>query len=213
VRGFERTRVQWMVIGLCGVLTVMLLAATVRMRTLQDLLRKADQVIGVSEKQRQTLERDLARERSAREALALELARVRSGSSSTAVGRAGAVSPSTLTLDPLVKRSGSPPQKNIDAPTPDAVVEFRLLLPDKARSDLKELQITARDWSTGTVRWSIASVRLASAVGRRAALAYVTGEMLAPGAYEFVLAPVGEGGAQPDPVAAYELGVTRRAAR
>jgi hypothetical protein len=213
VRGFERPRVQWMVIGLCAVLTIMLMAATVRMRTLQDALRKADQVIGVNEKQRQTLERDLARERSAREALALELARVRSGSTSTAGGGAGARSPSTLTLDPLVKRSGSPPEKSIDAPTPDTIVELRLLLPDKARSDLKELQITARDWSTGSVRWTIASVRLGSAVGRPAALAYLTGEMLAPRAYEFVLAPVGEGGPQPDPVAAYELGVTRRAAR
>ena len=213
MRGFERPRVQWMVIGLCAVLTIMLMAATVRMRALQDLLRKADQVIGVNDKQRQTLERDLARERSAREALALELARVRSGSASTVGGRPGAGTPSTLTLDPLVKRSGSPPEKNIDAPTPDTIVEFRLLLPDKARTDLKELQITARDWSTGTVRWTIATVRLGSAVGRRAALAYVTGEMLAPGAYEFVLAPVGEGGPQPDSVAAYELGVTRRAAR
>jgi hypothetical protein len=213
MRGFERPRVQWMVIGLCGVLTVMLTAATVRMRTLQDLLRKADQVIGVNEKQRQTLERDLAREQSAREALAVELARVRSGSASTAGGGPGAGTRSTLTVDPLVKRSGSPPEKNIDAQTPDTIVELRLLLPEKTRTGLKELQITARDWSTGSVRWSIATVRIASATGRRAALAYVTGEMLAPGAYEFVLAPVGEGGPQPDPIAAYELGITRRAAR
>ena len=212
MRGFERPRVQWMVIGLCALLTTLLVAATVRLRTLQDLLRKADQVMSMNEKEQQTLERDLARERSAREALALELGRVRSGSAAGG-GGAGAGTPSTLTLDPLVKRSGSPPEVNINAPTADMVVELRLLLPDKARTDLKELQITARDWSTGTVRWSIGSVRLSSAEGRRAALAYVTGEMLAPGAYEFVLAPVGEGGPQPDPVAAYELGITRRAAR
>jgi hypothetical protein len=214
VRGFERPRVQWMVIGLSAVLTIMLVAATVRLRTFQGLLRKADQVMGTNEKVRQTLERDLARERSAREALALELARVRSGSAATGGGGAGAGSASTLTLDPLVKRSASPPEANIDAPTADTVVELRLLLPDQARSDLKQLQITARDWSTGTVRWSLGNVRLASTGGRRTAVAYLTGEMLAPGAYEFVLAPAGEGGPQPEAVAAYELGVvSRRAAR
>ena len=212
MRGFERPRVQWMVIGLCAVLTIMLAVATVRMRTLQDLLRQADQVMGLNEKERQTLERDLARERSAREALSLELGRARSGAAPTGDGGAGG-SPSTLTLDPLIKRSGSPPEANIDAPTVDTVVELRLLLPDASRTDLQELKITARDWSTGTMRWSIASVRLATAAGRGAALAYVTGEMLAPGAYELVLAPAGAEGPQPNPGAAYELGVTRLAAR
>ena len=211
MRGFERPRVQWMVLAVCALLTLMLVAATVRIRALQDLLRKADQVITVHEKQRQTQEQELARERSAREALALELGRVRS--TETAGGAAGAGSPSTLTLDPVVQRSGSAPEHNIVAPPEYAAIELRLLLPDKVRTDAKELQITARDWSTGAVRWSVGSVRLGSAVGGRAALAYVTGAMLAPGAYEFVLAPIAESAPQPEPVAAYELGVTRRATR
>ena len=203
MRGFERPRVQWMVIALCAVLTIMLAAATVRMWTLQDLLRKADQVMGLNEKERQTLERDLARERSAREALSLELGRARSG----------AAPPSTLTLDPLIKRSGSPPESNMEAPRADGVIELRLLLPDTAPPNLKQLQITARDWSTGTVRWSVGSARLTPVDGRRAAVAYVTGEMIAAGTYEFLLTPMGEGGPQPDAVAAYELGISRRATR
>jgi hypothetical protein len=201
-----------MVIGLCAVLTIMLAAATVRMRTLQDLLRKADQVMGMNEKERQTLERDLARERSAREALALELARARNGAP-PAGGAAGATKPSTLTLDPVVKRSGSPPESNIEAPRADGVIELRLLLPDRAPPNLKQLQITARDWSAGTVRWSVGSARLTTVDGRRAAVTYVTGEMIAAGTYEFLLTPIGDGGPQPDAVAAYELGISPRATR
>jgi hypothetical protein len=212
VRGFEKPGIQWTVIALGIALMILLVAATVRIRTLQDLLRRADQVMSTEGKRRETLERDLARERSTREALALELARVRSGAACGGSGDAAA-GPPTLTLDPVRERSGSPPAVNIDSADPDTVVELRLLLPDTASSELKQLNLTARDWTTGAVRWSLGAVRVATADGRRAAVAQVSGEMIAPGVFEFVLAPVGEGGPQPEAVAAYELAVNPRAAR
>jgi hypothetical protein len=212
VRGFEKPGIQWTVIALGIALTILLVTATARIRTLQDLLRRTDQVMSTEGKRRETLERDLARERSTREAFALELARVRNGAGPAGSGPAAA-GPPTLTLDPVRERSGSPPAVNIDSPPLDTVVELRLLLPDKASSELKQLNLTARDWTTGAVRWSLGGVRVATADGRRAAVAHVSGEMVAAGVFEFVLAPVGDGGPQPESVAAYELGVNPRAAR
>ena len=67
VRGFEKPGIQWTVIALGIALMILLIAATVRIRTLQDLLRRADQVMSTEGKRRETLERDLARERSTRD--------------------------------------------------------------------------------------------------------------------------------------------------
>ncbi len=109
--------------------------------------------------------------------------------------------PPTLTLEPSTTRAATPPEETVQAVAPDQVVLMRFGLPPKAVQDSHAYQVTARDWSSGQVRWVRAG--LSAEKGERSSFLAVniTGDMLPPGSYEFLVSLAGS------EAASYELTV------
>lgn len=178
VAGLRRPGAQWALVGGAALLVALLWWALLELRETRAAVRGLHAATELAAKERASLEAELARERSAREALALEVGRQR-----TRLGGTGAADGApTLTLDPLARPPASRPEPSIAAPAPDRVLHLRLLLPAGAPR-VERAQVVARDWSSGEARW-IVSGRAAVIDGRRMVRAFVTGEMLAPGPYE-----------------------------
>jgi hypothetical protein len=149
---------------------------------------------------RQQAEIQLAHERSAREALALEAARLR-GTAALADAP-----PPTLTLTPLERRGAAPPPPSVDAPSRQQVVELRLVLPRAVPAGLREFAVAVRTWSGGQTVWARAGLAATTLDGHAAVTTLITGDALAPGAYELLLTATSAAG-QPSEVATYEVSI------
>ena len=199
VSGFDRPATQWAFVVLSLVLIAMCAAGGValrRARTAQQALRVAD-LDGRLD--RQALEMRFAREQSAREALSLEVSRLRG----TALP-AGATVP-TLTLSPLSSRGAAPPEATVDAPAAPVAIELRLMLPRPGLGN-PLYTVTLRNWSSGAVLWSRGGLKGTRIDGRPAVAAPITGDVLAPGAYEILLTAMAGDGPSSE-VASYEVAV------
>ena len=202
VTGLERPVGQWALVAGCFVLIGLLAGATV---TIWRERAHVERLLAAQHTARTELtsrERELTRERAAREAFSLELARMRAQQSPAGVESAAGVP--TLTLVPTDKPRPLPPEPTVTAPERSQTVLLRLVLPAGVTVQDGEFQVAARDWSTGRSVWSTGAARTATVEGRRAVLAHISGEMLGPGAYEVVLTT---GAASPAPIAVYEVGV------
>src|SRR5262245_48649074 len=122
IPGLDRPSWQWALIAASVVVTGLAAGEAVLLRRarIANAGLQADALEARLERDR--VERTLARERSAREALTVELSR-RGGAPPPAPA------PATLTLEPIRSRGASPPRPTIDSPPPDRVVEMRLRLP------------------------------------------------------------------------------------
>jgi hypothetical protein len=180
----------------CVLLVLLLAGAAVTVRRAGGRIREA-QAAGLNVRvDRDRLEAQLARERAAREALSLELTRQR--------GRASDVPEvPTLTLEPSRKRQATPPEATVVAVAAEQVVLLRLILPSNAREN-GGYHLTARDWSSGQIRWTRSGLASVKVENGRAVVANVTGEMLVPGSYE-VLVSLGNSGDGLRTVCSYEL--------
>jgi hypothetical protein len=195
--GFERPLIQWLFVAL----SVVLIATAGGAAWMAGRARAATQQARAAEEsgrfERQQLDAQLARERSAREALALELTRQRqSGAERTAVIP-------TLTLTPLAVRGTTPPEPSATAQHATQVIELRLVLPSSGKR-YTGFDVALRDWSTGLVVWSRGGLKAATIDGQSVMTTYVTGEMFRPGAYEVLVSGQMPEGKKED-VASYEI--------
>lgn len=200
VSGLERPWIQWTFVAL-GLLLVGLAAvqtmAIRRARADVKLARAAEMNARLD---RQQLEMQLARERSAREALSIDVARLRGSAAD-----AGAAPPA-LTLMPLTMRGATPAGASIDAPGRDVVIELRLVLPRTAPAGLHDFAVAIRTWSSGKPVWMRGGLARTAGETRPAITALITGDTLLPGAYELLLTAVSADGQGVD-VGSYELSV------
>ena len=200
VSGLERPWIQWSFVATGVLLTAIAAAEAVairRGRVALDTSRAAEMNARLD---RQQLEIQLSHERSAREGLAIEVSRLRGSAAPS-----GAALP-TLTLIPLTTRGGTPPAASVEAPSPEQVIELRLLVPRDAPAGLRDLTITLRTWSSGQTLWSRGGLTAAPIEGRAAVTTFITGDVLVPGAYELRLtAATGVG--EPAVVASYEVSI------
>jgi hypothetical protein len=201
ISGFERPALQWLFVAL----SVALMLATAGAAWFARRAMAEGQAARTREEggrlERQHLEAQLARERSAREALALQLGRVRAEGDSRDMGRGLP----TLTLTPLAARGASPPAATVAPQHATQIVELRLVLPSGVTQHSR-FEIMWRDWSTGTLVWSRGGLAPASVDGRPGVTAFVTGDVIRMGAYEIQWSGTTLEGRKEE-VAAYELGV------
>lgn len=204
VKGLDKPLVQWFLLAACAVMTILLVLAA---RSVARATRQVDDLVAgqtTAAVDRQSLEEQLTRERATREALALEIARLRARQGPET--SSGSEIP-TLTLAPTASLGVGPPEPTVAEPGRAQLIELRLLMPETVGDNVKTCQIIARDWSTGQPRWSRADVPVADIDGRRAAVAYVTGEMFAPGAYELLVTPTASDTGASEPTVSFEVGV------
>lgn len=194
VKGLERPEWQWGLIAVCLLLMLSVVAAALTIRRANARMADAETVYQRARTQLEQMEGDLARERAARDAFSREVIRLRAGTPPGAP-------PPTLTLEPSSTRASTPPEETVQTVAPDQVVLMRFGLPPKAVQDSHAYQVTARDWSSGQVRWVRAG--LSAEKGERSSFLAVniTGDMLPPGSYEFLVSLAGS------EAASYELTV------
>jgi hypothetical protein len=193
IRGLDRPPLQWLFAALALVLILVTVTLAVTLRRAQ---ARADALL-VAEAEAllvaQRLEIELARERSASEALAIQVGRLKGPE------RTSDTAP-TLTLTPPASRSATPPEPTVPPPAPAQSIALRLVLPPGADTS-RRFSITIRDWSTGEVHWRRHGLAAATVEGRPVVVAHVAGDVFARGAYEVVLS-AGE-----EVVASYEMAV------
>lgn len=191
--GFDRAAVQWAFTAASIVLVGVTILVTLEVRRRSDDVRMLTKELEGARAEISRLEGQLVRERSTREALALELGRRRDPSTSA--------TPPSLTLYPESRRTGQPPAASLAAPGPDGLIQLRLVLPAAVRVEATApLDLALRDWSSGKVMWTRGNLRPDLVEHRSAVSAYVSGDLLASGAYELVLR-----NAAGDAIASYEL--------
>jgi hypothetical protein len=198
VKGLDRAVWQWALVAACVLLTLLLTGAAASVRRAGARIRDLETASVNARVERDRLDAQLMRERAAREALSLELTRQRSRQSSVPS------SVPTVTLEPSGTRRASPPAGTVTAVAPEQVVLIRLVLPAKSVRDGRVYEIAARDWSSGQVRWVRRGLAAVEVDRNLAVVANVTGEMLAPGSYEFHVSVAGSASASSE-TASYEL--------
>lgn len=198
VSGLDRPVIQWTFVALGVVLIALTAAEAVAIRRVRARIEEARTAEMNARLDRQQLEIELVRERSAREALSIEVARLRGAATP------GGAAPPTLTLTPLAKRGGTPPAPSVQAPAAGQVIELRLELPRQVATGLHGFTIAIRQWSSGETLWARGGLSAARNGGRPAVAALVTGDALAAGPYEILLSAVTPAG-QPAEVATYEV--------
>jgi hypothetical protein len=197
ISGFERPVVQWLFAGLSVLLIAVVGGAAWVARRANAEAAAARSMEEGGRLERQHLDAQLARERSAREALTLELSRAREG-----IVEPARMMP-TLTLEPLRMRGATPPEPTVATQHATQVIELRLRLPPM-RAPITRFDITLRNWSSGDLVWSRGGLT-SSTLDRRAMVAvFVTGDVFRPGAYELLLSGTTPEGQKAD-VAAYEV--------
>lgn len=197
VSGFERPIVQWLFVA-SGIILIAVAAgealALRRARAEVESVRAADLSSRI---EGDRLRGQLTREQAARESFSLELARQRAAGASTALP--------TLTLSPLTHRDAQPPDPTVVKPADTQLIQLRLVLPSSAKSDAPRYRIGMRTWSGGDAVWSRSGLPMSTIESRRMVTAFITGDVLAPGAYEITLAT--DAGDKSAEVAVYEVGV------
>jgi hypothetical protein len=197
VSGFERPMVQWLFVALGVVLVAVAASEAVALRRARaevETVRAADLSSRI---EADRLREQLSREQAARESFSLELARQR--------GAAAPATQPTLTLSPLTSRGAQPPDPTVVKPADTQLIQLRLILPPSAKSDSAHYRIAIRTWSGGDAVWSRSGLTMSTVENRRMVTAFITGDVLAPGAYEIALAT--DGADKSAEVAAYEVGV------
>jgi len=196
ISGFERPVIQWVFV-LLSLLLILAAGAAAwvarRANGAAELARAAEEF---GHFERQQLDAQLARERSAREALSLELARQREGGAEP--GRAIP----TLTLTPVTTRGATPPPPTVTVQHATQVIELRLVLPSTGTRETA-FDATLRDWSSGQVVWSRGGLTSSTIDRQLMVTTYVTGDLFRPGAYEVLLS--GRMVEGPKELAAYEV--------
>jgi hypothetical protein len=200
VSGFERPFVQWIFVSLGAVLVAVAAGEAVglrRARTQIENLRAANLEDRVRQEQ---LEERLTRAQATREALTLELARARAGASTPAAQP-------TLTLTPLTRRGVQPPDATVSQPPAAEAIQLRLVLPSVRATPTARYSITVRTWSGGETVWQRTGLASSTVEGKPMIAAFVTGDVLAAGAYEVILSTAGDRATE---IATYEIGVRAR---
>jgi hypothetical protein len=194
VKGLDRPGLQWGLIAGCALLIVSVVAAAMTIRRANARMTDIEAVYQRARTQLDQMETDLTKERAAREAFSHEVTRLRAASPP------GTPVP-TLTLEPSTKRGATPHEETTQALIPEQVILLRLTLPPKAVQDSPAYQISARDWSSGQVRWVRGGLSPVKDERSSMLVAHITGEMLPPGSYEFAVTLTGA------EVASYEVTV------
>lgn len=203
--GFERPLLQWMFVCAGLVLIAVAAAEGVVLRRMRGTVAQLRTASLSGRLDREQLERTLSREQAARESFALEVGRLRGSAPNTA-------STPTLTLWPLTTRRSTPPDASVAAPAAGQVIYLRLLLPAGRVSQTPRYAVALRSWSGGSTVWSRGNLPASVVDGKAAVVTLVTGDLLAPGAYEIALTEVaGDGGTQE--IGYYEIGVRPSDAR
>lgn len=198
VSGFERPAFQWAFVVLGVILIGVAGGSAWIARRASGAAHAARAAEESGRLERQHLEAELARERSARESLALELARARQGTAASS-------RVPTLTLVPLTTRSASPPDPSVTPRHAPEAIELRLVLPAAAKPYAR-FDVVWRDWSSGLLIWSRGGLAATDIDGRPGVTTWVPGDVLGVGAYEILLTGVTRAGGRED-VAAYEVAV------
>ena len=199
VPGFERPLLQWVFVALALTLAALTATEAIALRRLRraiEELRAADLNARLD---REQMERRLSREQSARESFVLEVERLRGSVSPTGAG-------TTLTLSPLRARDATPPDATVMAPAPAQSIQLRLLLPGGRHEPSTRFAVSVRSWSSGRSIWSRGELAPSVVDGKAAIVARVTGDVLAPGAYEIGVSEVTADGNGRE-VAFYEFAV------
>ena len=194
VRGLDRPGIQWGLVAVCLLLIVSVIAAALTIKRANARMADVEVVYQRARTQLEQMEADLARERAAREAFSHEVNRLR------ASGLPDSAAPS-VTLEPLKARGATPPDAAAQEVPVEQVVLLRLVLPPKAVQDSQAYQVTARDWSSGQVRWVRGGLSPVKGERSSSLAPAITGEMLPAGSYEFLVSLAGA------EVASYELTV------
>ncbi len=199
VSGFERPVVQWLFVALSVLLIVVAVGAGWTARRANGEMAAARAAEDGLRRERNNLEAQLARERSAREALTLELARAREDGTGPAP-----VMP-TLTLKPLAVRGASSPEPTVSTQHATQIIELRLVLPPSARPYTR-FEAVMREWTSGSLVWARGGLT-PSTIDRQSMLtAFVTGDLFRAGAYELRLSAVAADGDLVT-IASYEVAV------
>jgi hypothetical protein len=175
VRGLERPLLQWGVLLLCVVLIALGAWSIVRVRALRSQIGTLGAAARVAERRTEELDRELARERAAREAFALGLQRERAANEKEQAAVAA------FTLTPGLPSSGVPDQRLV-LPPGIAAAQIELVTPRRAPQTYR---VGVRPFSGGEELWSHA--RLRPRTRDSPLLVIVPSEVLAPGRYELTL--------------------------
>jgi hypothetical protein len=197
ISGFERPIVQWLFVGLSVVLIVTAGAAAWGARRANAAATAARALEEGGRLERQHLDAQLARERSAREALSLELARQRE------TGAEAARMIPTLTLRPLATRGSLPPVATVATQHAAQVIEMRLVLPPGTERYAR-FDVVVRDWATGEAAWSRGGLVAGTIERQRMLSTFVTGDVFRAAAYELLVSGMTANG-QRGEVASYEI--------
>ncbi len=198
VPGFERPLLQWIFVALGLALVAIAAAEAIGLRRSRAALEQLRAATLNGRLEREQLERRLSREQSARESFVLEVDRLR-----------GSVAPPhgepTLTLTPLTARRPMPPDGTVTAPAPLQSIQLRLLLPGRRIDPSSRYAVAVRSWSSGVAIWSRGELAASAVDGRAAVVCRLTGDVLAPGAYEIAVSETTAGSGHE--VAFYEVAI------
>lgn len=198
VSGFDRPGLQWLFIAIGLVLIGVAAAEGVALRRVRAQVAAARAADLNSRIELDQLRVQTAREQAAREALTLELARQRG------IGRA--VTQPTLTLLPLIKRGAQPPEPTVAKPVESQSIQLRLVLPARQEPADARYSIAIRSWSGGEIVWSRGGLTMTTVENKRMVMAFISGDVFTPGAYEIALTRTIPGGNLAE-VASYEIAV------
>ena len=188
--GAERPLVQWSLVLLCIVITVLAAGLVRRERAANDTVRQIRAELDDEKKVQLQLERQVARERSAREAFEIGLGRERAANS-----------PQGIALQPGLDPSGRPRQQ---VRIPPDVSRVQLVLPAGSKR-YERYRAAIRAWNGGDDLWVHAMLR--ADIDPARLFVAVPVDVLPRGAYELSLSGLRSDGRRED-VATFTFEVT-----
>lgn len=181
VPGAERPLVQWLLVFLCIVIVVLAAGLLRRERAAAGALRQMQKALNAADATELQLERQIARERSAREAFEIGLGRERAASH-----------PQGIPLAPGLDPGGRPTQQ---LRIPPDVSRVQLVLPLGSKH-YDRYRAAIRPWSGGDELWVHAVLR--ADVDPKRLFVAVPVDVLSRGAYELTLSGIAVGGRRED---------------
>jgi hypothetical protein len=181
VPGADRPIVQWILLLLCVAIIVQAGVLIRRDRETQQGVRAMAQDLRAATARQEALEREVARERSAREAFEIGLGRERAAN--TLPG---------IPLEPGLDDSGKPKQQ---LRLPRDAARVQLVLPIGGRR-FDRYRAAIKAWNGGDELWFHAMIR--ANVDPRRLFVAVPIEILAPGAYSLLLSGIRPDGSRDD---------------
>jgi hypothetical protein len=175
IPGLERPALQWIVLLLCVALVALGAWSMARVRALRSQIGTLNAAVLVADRRLEELERQLAREQSAREALSIGLKRER------AAGEHARPVVPAFRLTPGLSRSGLPEQ-TLAIPSDAAAVQLELVT---ERRPGRTCRVSIVPFSGGDELWSHARIR--PRTPQAPIVVIVPVEILAPGRYALTL--------------------------